>query len=85
MVLLLVMKSKREKEAIEISQMQIPLVAFLESYNKNIPASFPHASVSTLKKFQDMHPMLFKNGDTWSVAQHRKKLMDWLSGYRGTI
>lgn len=76
------MKSRREKEAIELSQMQITLSAFLESYNQNIPADFPRASVATLKKFQITYPMLFKNGDTWSIAQHRKKLIDWLSGYR---
>lgn len=76
------MKSKREKEAIELNEMQIPLSAFLESYNQTIPAAFPHASVGALKKFQIIHPALFKNGDMWSIAQHRKKLMDWLSGYR---
>jgi hypothetical protein len=77
-----VMKSRKEKEAIELSQMQITLSAFLESYNQNIPANFPRASVTILKKFQITHPMLFKNGDMWSIAQHRKKLIDWLSGYR---
>lgn len=78
------MKSKREKEEIELNQTPIPLSAFLESYNKNIPASFPRASVTALKKFQIMHPALFKNGDMWSMALHRKKLMDWLSGYHNT-
>ena len=73
---------KRNREELELSQMQVPLSAFLESYNQNIPASFPRASVVTLKKFQSTHPMLFKHGDTWSIAQHRKRLIDWLSGYR---
>ncbi len=82
MVSLLVMKSKREKEELELNQMQISLSAFLESYNQNIPSAFPRASAATLKKFQDTHPALFRNGDMWSTAQHRKKLMDWLSGYR---
>lgn len=72
---------KRNREELEISQMQVPLLVFLESYNQNIPASFPRASVALLKKFQDTHPMLFKNGDMWSIAQHRKRLVDWLSGY----
>ncbi len=85
MVLLLMMKSKREKEELELSQMQMPLSAFLESYNQNIPAAFPRASVIALKKFQDMHPMLFKNGDMWSTAQHRKRLIDWLSGHRDVV
>ena len=72
------MKSKREKEELEINQMQMPLSAFLESYNQNIPAAFPRASVAILKKFQLLHPMLFKHGDMWSITLHRKKLMDWL-------
>ncbi len=83
MVSLLIMKSNRKE--LELSQMQIPLLAFLESYNQNIPAGFPHASVAILKKFQDTYPALFKNGDTWSTAQHRKKLIDWLSGYRNAL
>lgn len=73
---------KRNREEIEFNQIQMPLSAFLEFYNQNIPASFPIASVASLKKFQLTHPMLFRNGDTWSITQHRKKLMDWLSGYR---
>lgn len=55
---------------------------FMESYNKSIPASFPQASVKTLKRFQVVHPTLFKQNDEWSVDKHRKKLMDWLSSYR---
>ena len=73
---------KGYKKELEISQTQITLSAFLESYNQSIPESFPRASVVLLKKFQDTHQMLFKNGDMWSVSQHRKKLMDWLPSYR---
>lgn len=73
---------RTKKEELEFSQIQVPLLAFLESYNKNIPADFPRASVIMLKKFQIAHPGLFKNGDMWSTAVHRKKLIDWLSGYR---
>jgi len=71
---------KKRREELELSQMQIPLLDFLESYNKNIPVTFPRASVAILKKFQSAHPVLFKNGDLWSTGQHRKKLMDWLAG-----
>jgi len=66
----------------ELNQRLIPLPAFLASYNKNIPASFPQASVAILKKFQGTYPMLFKKGNMWSIDQHRKKLIDWLSVYR---
>lgn len=66
----------------DLSIIRVPLTAFLESYNKNIPASFPRASVAILKKFQSIYPALFKHGDMWSLAQHRKKVIDWLSSYR---
>jgi hypothetical protein len=69
---------KRKNEAQEQNQLRIPLLAFLESYNQNIPKGFLHASVSLLKEFQSSHPVLFKDGDVWSMAQHRKKLIDWL-------
>ena len=78
----LIMIRRRKAEEIDLSQEQVTLAQFLESYNQNIPASFPHASVGTLKKFQTMYPMLFKNGDMWSVAQHRKRVIDWLSSHR---
>jgi len=74
---------KKHREELERSQIQMPMSAFLESYNRNIPAAFPSASVEALKKFQLLHPTLFKDGDTWSTAQHRKKLIDWLFTQRG--
>ncbi len=70
----------RNKE-LEINQTMTSIVVFMEAYNKNIPASFPKVSVKTLKKFQVLHPVLFKNGDEWSIYKHRKKLMDWLPSY----
>ena len=73
------MRNKKDREQSERNEAQTTLLLFLESYNKNIPAGFPRASVAALKKFQDAHPMLFKQADTWSVTKHRKRLMDWLS------
>lgn len=75
------MRMKRE-EQVDLSQTQTSLEVFLESYNKNIPAGFPRASVAILKKFQSIYPTLFKHGNTWSVALYRKKVIDWLSSYR---
>ncbi|MDO8655582.1 MAG: hypothetical protein Q7R48_04225 [bacterium] len=74
---------KRRKQEEDLSIVRIPLGAFLESYNKNIPATFPRASISILRKFQSVYPALFKHGDMWSLAVHRKKVIDWLSSYRG--
>lgn len=73
---------KGNRKELELSQMQTSLSVFLESYNQTIPVSFPIASVAMLKKFQNAYPALFKNGDLWSMALHRKKLIDWLSGHR---
>ena len=77
MVLLVTMK----KYGVELqeSRLEIPLVDFLESFNKNMPADFPRASVVLLKKFKEAHATLFKNGDLWSLERHRKRLIDWLS------
>lgn len=73
---------KRRKQEVDLSGIRISLAKFLESYNKNIPAAFPRASISILRKFQSMYPALFKHGNMWSLAVHRKKVIDWLSSYR---
>jgi spermidine/putrescine-binding protein len=75
-----VVLSKAMKKPAEIDTSIIPITLneFLESYNKNMPANFPRASVELLKKFKEEHSALFKNGNFWSLDQHRKKLMDWL-------
>jgi hypothetical protein len=75
------MKSKKDKEQQELNEAPVTLAVFLESYNQNIPAGFPRSTVATLKKFQEAHPMLFKQKDSWSVDRHRKKLIDWLSSH----
>lgn len=69
--------SKYDKK-LEVNQEQVTLEAFMDFYNQNIPKGFPRASVEILKKFQMSHPTLFKQGDTWSIARHQKKLIDWL-------
>jgi len=68
-------------DALKLNQTETPLLIFMESYNKSVPASFPHASVKILKQFQVLHPILFKNSDEWSIDKHRKKLMDWLPSH----
>ncbi len=72
------MKAKRKEY--ELSQTQTTLAAFLVAYNQSIPSGFPAASVTTLQQFRRVHPALFKHGSQWSVALHRKRVMDWLSG-----
>jgi len=69
---------KGNKEEIRLSEMLVPMTAFFASYNQNLPTGFPRASAALLKEFQITHPSLFKKGNLWSVARHRKKLIDWL-------
>ena len=75
MVLWFVMK-KHVRELKE-NEIQISLQDFLESFNRNMPKSFPRASAALLNKFKDTHAKLF-TGDTWSLDRHRKKIIDWL-------
>ena len=69
---------KKKNEAYEISKIQTIISVFLKTYNKSIPKSFPRASLSGLKKFKNLYPGLFKRGKLWSIAEHRKKIIDWL-------
>lgn len=73
---------KGNQEDLELNQDQTSLAIFVRSYNKNIPVGFPRATAVVLKKFQTTHAMLFKRGDSWSIDQHRKRVMDWLSSHR---
>lgn len=52
---------------------------FLLFYNSNLPDSFPHASLSLLEEFKKTYPNLFKKEEMWTLDQHRKKVMDWLT------
>lgn len=72
----------QSKEEVDHSVEQTSLGVFLKTYNSNLPVGFPKATVSILRKFQSIYPTLFKNGNTWSVALCRKKVIDWLSSYR---
>ena len=78
-----VMKNTREE--LKISQQRIPLSDFLETYNKNMPQSFPRASLSLLEKFKNEHLTLFKTDNLWSLDLHRKKLIDWLPRNGGVV
>ncbi len=73
---------KRKDETYELSKVQITLSVFLETYNQSIPNGFPRASIAGLEKFKDLYPTSFKHGNLWSIAQHRKKLIDWLFANR---
>lgn len=52
---------------------------FLKSYNEGLPVQFPRASLALLREFKKTNAALFKNDNVWSLDQHRKKVMDWLT------
>ena len=68
---------KPEKET-HPSLVPISLGEFLASYNKNMPDSFPRVTTAILLRFKELHPALFKNGELWTLDQHRKKVFEWL-------
>ena len=65
----------------ERSEKKISLAEFLISYNDGLPAGYPRASAALLKTFTGVYPELFKQGDLWSLDQHRKRVMDWLPAH----
>ncbi len=76
---------KDTRQELKVSQQKISLSDFLDTYNKNMPKSFPRASLVLLEKFKNEHLTLFKTGDLWSLDLHRKKLIDWLPRNGGII
>lgn len=64
----------------ERSEKELTLREFLAAYNEGLPPEYPRATAPLLKKFSGAYPTLFKEG-TWSLGQHRKRVMDWLPSY----
>lgn len=60
------------------SEKQLSTTDFLQAYNEDLPKAFPRATLPLLEAFQKTYPGLFKNKETWTLGQHRKKVMDWL-------
>ena len=63
----------------ERSERSLSFGDFLKSYNEGLPVQFPRASLSLLREFRKAHAPLFKSSESWSLDQHRKKVMDWLT------
>ena len=63
----------------ERSEKSLSFGEFMKSYNEDLPSQFPRASLSLLKEFRKVHATLFSGNDSWSLDQHRKKVMDWLT------
>jgi len=62
----------------ERSEQRLTLKEFLSLYNKDLPSEFPRATLALLTEFRKLHPSFFKGKDTWSLGEHRKKIIDWL-------
>ncbi len=63
------------------SEKLLSLPEFLKSYNGNLPAEFPRASLPLLREFRKVHENLFKRNNSWSLDQHRKVVMNWLPAH----
>jgi len=61
------------------SEQSLSFSDFLKSYNEGLPLQFPRASLALLREFKKAHETLFKSDNVWSLDQHRKKVMDWLT------
>ncbi|MDO8566814.1 MAG: hypothetical protein Q7R58_01530 [bacterium] len=63
----------------ERSERSLSFSDFMKSYNEGLPLQFPRVSVALLHEFKKVHATLFKDDRSWSLDQHRKKVMDWLT------
>jgi hypothetical protein len=63
----------------ERSEKQRSAAEFLKLYNEQLPDVFPRASKALLEEFRSAHAGVFKTKGVWSLDQHRKKVMDWLT------
>jgi len=61
------------------SEKSLTFGEFLKCYNDELPSQFPSATAPLLKEFRREHQSLFADGKAWSLDQHRKKVMDWLT------
>jgi hypothetical protein len=66
----------------EFNEAGMPLKAFIEYYNRTIPADFTHATEKAMKKFKADRTALFDGDGLWSLDKHRKHVMDFLRSYR---
>ncbi len=70
---------KISKVETEINTAKIPLADFLKYYNSSIPEQFPRATILLLEEFKETHASFFRKGNHWSIDEHRKRVMDWLT------
>jgi hypothetical protein len=76
---------KKDSELQKLNETLLSLPEFLKSFNENIPVNFPRASEERLWQFKKEHGALFRKSDSWSLDQHRKKVIDWLPRNSGAL
>ena len=69
---------KKIRDQVMLNEIPLTNTEFLESYNKNMPEGYPLVSLALLDKFKQTHLKLFKADGTWSLDQHRKRMIEWL-------
>ena len=69
---------KKDPNFIPQHEMTLTAAEFLESFNRNMPKGYPLVNLSILEKFKLAHANLFKDKNTWSLDQHRKRMIEWL-------
>ena len=70
---------KTPKVAVTETEVRISLADFLKYYNSSIPEQFPRATTQLLEEFKESHASFFRKGSSWSIDDHRKRVMDWLT------
>lgn len=69
---------KPKNDGPDPNSIAMSLPEFLAYYNKNIPSSFPQATMEHMEKFQADHAALFSGEKPWTIDKLRKKFMDWM-------
>lgn len=59
-------------------ELPMTIEEFQKSYNENMPMEHPQVSIEQLEKFKAQHPNMFKGDNSWSLDQHRKRMIEWL-------
>ncbi len=62
----------------ERSERPRTLAEFLVLYNEGLPETFPRATRASLEEYREGHAQAFKDEGAWTLAAHRKQIMDWL-------
>ena len=69
---------KKLSERIVPNETPLTAAQFMESFNANMPAGYPHVTLKIMEHFKLAHQNLFKKPDVWTLDLHRKRMIEWL-------